>query len=483
MESVDTEKTNMDPGFDPAKPKHQLPSAGALLSVGVRSIVAIAVLLGVGAGLGYVLLAIRVDPPRREFAALPPLVESMVVRADDVVEHFVGYGTARAFRSANIAAEVAATVVERVNDIRAGSAVARGQVLIRLDDRQYRHVLHRAEALADAEQASLDELTVEARSLKQLVKTAEQELRVARDEKVRVSRLFERNLAAKKEFDFASLAYQQARRVLLGYEREYAKTDPRRARVAASKRGYDAEAALAQLNIERCEITAPFGGVIHSLMVDVGDRVAPGSIALTLLDPSRVEIAIQLPASIHDRVRVGTTCRVESESQIETVWHGTVARKAPAADERTRTFAVYVIVDNTQYADPPPIPSSRGDHRGVAGGLLPGAFVRAAVRGPVHRGGILVPRGACREGRVFVVEDGVARERSVTIERFIEDRALVRGDLHNGDRVILSHLEKLADGSPVRISRRSAPAPLAAGGKKGSQTRPPGASRVQESSP
>lgn len=392
--------------------------------------------LGVGAGLGYVLMAVREEPPRREVATLAPLVESIVVQAEDVVEHFIGYGTARAMRSANLAAEVAATVVECVDGIRAGSPVTAGQALIRLDKRQYQYVLERAEALADAEQASLDELTVEAQNLERLIKTAQQELGVTRDEKTRVAGLLERNLAARKEYDFANLAYQQGRRVLQGYERELAKIAPRRARLAASKRGYDAEAALARLNIERCEIKAPLGGRIQELMVDVGDRVAPGLVVATLIDASRVEIAIQLPASNYDRVRVGAPCRVESESLVGTIWRGEILRIAPVADEQTRTFAAYVVVDNTEPGK---------------GALVPGAFVRASVRGPVHADAILVPRSACRNGRVFVVEGDTARQRLITTERFIEDRAVVHGPLSSGERVIVSHLDKLADGSPVRV--------------------------------
>lgn len=136
-----------------------------------------------------------------------------------------------------------------------------------------------------------------------------------------------------------------------------------------------------------------------------------------------------------------------------------VTRIAPTADERTRTFAVYIVVDNIE---------------GESGELVPGMFVRGQVDGPLHHGAILVPRGACRAGRVFIVEDDLARIRSVTIERFIEERAMVSGDLQSGDRVILSHLGKLADGSPVRLSPERSAA---------STAQPPTASRRLGGSP
>lgn len=399
-----------------------------------RSIILIVIVLSGGVGIAGLLYAMREEPPRRAAASPPPLVESLVVSAEQVTEWFAGYGTARPDRAVNLAAEVASTVIELVNNIEAGSVVIDGQLLIRLDDREYRYALERARALTVADQASADELVAEAQTLEKLIATAEQELRVTRDERDRLSGLFERGLAAKKEFDFANLAYQQARRVLQGYQMQLAKNAPRQARFAASKMSHEADARLAELKIERCEITAPFGGTIETLSIDMGDRVAPGSVVLTLIDPSHIEIPIRLPASVYDRVGLQASCRMERESTPGIVWLGRVARIAASVDEQTRTFPVYVDVDNAKQSRP----------------LIPGTFVRAEVQGPIHQDGILVPRAAIREGRVLVAEGGVARRRSVTIERLIGDRALVEGEVRIGDRLILSHLDKLASGTPVR---------------------------------
>ncbi len=401
----------------------------------LRSVVLIAVLLAGGVGLASLLYAMRQEPPRSNKTTPPPYVRTVVVQAEDVVERYVGYGTARPDRVANLAAEVAATVVELVDDIEEGSKVAEGQLLIRLDDREFRHALERVEALVETDQASLDELEAEEKSLKKLHKAAEQELRVAQDEKKRLTGLFELGHSTKREYDFASAAYQRARRVVQAYEMDLSKVAPRRARLGATKRSREAEAKLVRLNLERCAIKPPFGGVIETLMVDVGDRVGQGTVLLTLIDPTHVEIPIRVPAGAYDRLHVGAPCHVECESMPGVSWNGQVARIAPSVDPQTRTFAVYVDVDNTGQELP----------------LIPGTFVRAEVRGPIHHRRLLVPRGAVRIGRVLVVVEGVARERPVSIERLITDRALVEGSLRAGERVILSHLDRLSDGSPVRI--------------------------------
>lgn len=423
----------------------------------LRSVILIVMLLLLGGMIAGGLYALRQAPPKRELAILPPLVETMYVHAQDVVEYFVGYGSANPIHRAQIAAELSATVVERVGDLREGAAVTRGQILLRLDDRQYRHLFARAEAFAAAERASLEELSVEDKGLAGLIATAQRETHVAREERNRVARLLEQELAAKKEFDFANLAYQQAQRVLQEYELQSARLGPRRVRIAAAIRGYEEEAALTRLNIDRCEIRAPFDAHIESLYVDVGDHVVAGVVLATLIDPTRVEVAVRLPASIHDRVHVGAPCRLTSESTLGSQWTGLIARVGPTADARTRTFAAYVVIDNAgqaQFGQP---------INRLAGGLpalVPGVFVTARIQGPTHPDRILVPRRACRDGRVFVVEDNRARARSVVVERYLEDQAMVRGDGHSprragaglrsGDRVILSRLDRLVDGSPVR---------------------------------
>ena len=60
----------------------------------------------------------------------------VIVRRSRAVERFVGYGSVSADRTSIIRAELAAVVVERVNDIKSGCAVRAAEVVIRLDDVQ-----------------------------------------------------------------------------------------------------------------------------------------------------------------------------------------------------------------------------------------------------------------------------------------------------------------------------------------------------------
>lgn len=399
------------------------------------SLALIVLLLGGGGGVAWILYSLREAPPQKDAAPRVPVVDFVVVQQEDVVERFFGYGSARADRAVQVASEIASIVVELVDDVEAGSVVQTGQPIIRVDDREYLYLLDRAKALADADRAVLEELITEAANLKSLLATAEQELRVTRDEKKRVAELFEQGQAAKKEFDFAVLAYQRSRRVKQGYEMELAKNGPRRLRVKASIRADEASTALAELNVQRCEIRAPISGTIDELSVDVGALAVPGSFLFSIVDPTNVEVPIQLPAAVYNRVRVGAVCQLASESMPGVTWRGRVARVGVKADKLSRTFSVFVDVDNAEQAVP----------------LIPGAFVRAEVEGPTYHDGLLVPRGAIRDGRLLVAEGQVVARRTVDVKRLIGDQALVEGDLKPGEYVILSHLDRLAPGASVRF--------------------------------
>ncbi len=398
------------------------------------------------------LYLVRVEPPRREVEDADLYVDSIVVHREDVIDHFVGYGTVEADRMARLSAEIPSRVIERVKGIESGSVVKSGQGLIRLDNREYQHALERAEALSEVEEASLAELKVEAEKLDQMVKTAQRELDVAISEKNRVSDLYERKLAAQKEFNVAITAYQRSRLAMQNYERERARLTPRMAKLQASKRGFEAAVKMAQLNVERCEIRAPFSGTIQTLWVDVGDRVAPGVLILTMIDSSIVEIPIQLPGAVYDQTKITASCRIECESTPNRFWSGEISRIGPDVDPLTRTFSAYVRVDNR----------SQSNH------LIPGSFVRAVVTGPLYKDRVLIPRGAIRNGTIFVSNSHVAHEKRITVERFILDRAMVTGDLHEGDVVILSHLDAITDGDtvhttpsetrePTRINKKQSP--------------------------
>jgi len=375
----------------------------------------------------------------------PPLrVRTITVKPQDVVMPIVGYGTAEAMRRSRITAQVAGTIVYRSEQCRAGATVRKDQVLYRIDDRDYRQRVVQLEQLLQADQAQIRQVELERVNWQQQLKTVEREQRIALEEFERVSKLYEDDLAAKTERDAAEAALQRITRQAQDYRHALAATEPKLAAARSLLAQHESELALARLNLERCTVRAPYDGQIVSATAEVGQTVAPGVVLAVLVDPSRIEIPAELPASLRALVRAGATAEVQQTPGSGHVWRGKVTRVSAEISRVNRTFSAYVEVANENAATP----------------LVPGAFVEVRIAGPAFADALLVPRTAIRDGAVFVARDGKACKRPVRVERLIGEAAMITDGLAPAEEVITSNLDVLYDGAPVIVAERSTLAAL-----------------------
>jgi multidrug resistance efflux pump len=267
-----------------------------------------------------------------------------------VVEPIVGYGIARADRQAWVAAQVSGEFVELSLRLHVGELVEDGELLIRIDDRKYQRQFERAGSLLAADQAQLERVAVEEDNVDRLIGIASTELEIAQREHERVMRLFEAGQAVRRELDLARQAFEKARRELQALENRKALYPQQRAVLLANRDLHRADAGLAALDLERCHIRAFLRGRLEAVEVEIGERVSVGTRLFALLDPDLIEVPIELPVSLRDRVANGAGCELKLESNPGVAWSGQVARIAPSAAQATRTFSLFVEVDNTRQA-------------------------------------------------------------------------------------------------------------------------------------
>lgn len=399
----------------------------------IISLILVVAFLGTGTGIAWYLVQSQPPPATSDAPRRPLLVNTQVIRTQTVTETLVGFGTARADRYARLSAQVAGEVVAIPDALRSGAPVKKGQVLIRIDDREYQRILNRAESQREANRAQLVQIDVEEKNIDRLLETVGRELASAEWDHTEVARLFKLGNAPQREFEQSRLALERTRRVRQQIQNRKDLVPSRRLQLDAALKNSQAEVELARLNVERSTIRAPFDGRVDQLLVEIGERVQPGIFLISLLDPDLIEVAIELPVSIRSRVKVGAACTMSLESQPKVCWQGQVNRISPRASETTRSFKVYIDLDN----------------RDQAPRLMPGYFVRARIDGPTLENVILIPRGTIQQDHVFIYNDGRAHQRDIRIERFLEDQGVVTG-LSPGDLVITSNLDALFEGVPVR---------------------------------
>jgi len=376
--------------------------------------------LALGVAAAVVAVRSRKPPPAKPPVDTSPLVEVLPVHPADAPVVLAVYGTAQPKRQVEITPQVAGKVVELSPDLKAGGFVKEGDVLFRLDPRDYEIAV---------EKASADVALAEYNLVK-----SEEEARVAKRDWEILNEGKDAERPSPESLLFHGPQLKSAR-----------------AAVAAAKPRLD-EAKLA---LSRTWLVAPFEARVLSRQVELGQFAAAGKTAALLYATDAMEAIF--PVAEADlawlggfgRGRSGRGPSVAIRADIsgdDTVWQGRIVRTEGAVDAKTRTLNLVAEIASPYRAGRAP--------------LLPGTFVRGEIRGETLKSVFSLPRHALHDGvRVYVAEGGTLRIRPVRVARLEGDTAYVDEGLTDGDRIILTRIEAVTDGMKVRL----APTPEASG--------------------
>jgi RND family efflux transporter MFP subunit len=257
-------------------------------------------------------------------------------------------------------------------------------------------------------------LSADAASKSAEVDRARARLENAKAAQTRAHDLFARGVAARKEVEDADRERSDAEAAL----RE-------------AEAGQRASATLAG----RTEVHARFDGVVASRTHNPGDVVDASATdpILRVIDPSRLEVVAAVPLSDIADVQEGAAARLLLAGGEEPEPLKVISRPA-AVQAQTGTAPVRLAF--------------------LRRAILPaGTPVQVDIDGPLHENVVVVPASAIvREGdeaAVFLVKDGKAQRRAVTLGVSGGDRVEVRSGLRAGEPVIVSGQNGLPDGTAV----------------------------------
>lgn len=388
----------------PSPPQRRRSTAGLVASVITRVLVS-GVVLAIGVGISMLLFATRPElvpePPGDDSLSLPAFLPQVV----GVQRQWTGFGTADAMDRADVPARVASTVVELPATSVAGAPVRRGELIVRLDDSDFRRQLEVAENTIAELDAQIARLEIERSAWAERVRLAGDELRLARADAERVRSARDDGAAQEREYDQATQRVIAAERLEIAAREELEKVPSRALGLKAQRDGQDSARRLAELAVDRCRIESPLDGVLQSVAVKVGESVQPGQLVARVVNLDRIEIPLQLPASARRHVDLGDLVRLFDDRAGTNRFDAVVTRIAPEDDAMTRTVSVFAELVRTEHG---------------AAGLAPGRFVEAIVISgePVQR--MLLPRRSVRGDRVGVIVDGRIERREVVPEFVVE---------------------------------------------------------------
>jgi RND family efflux transporter MFP subunit len=397
-------------------------------------------LIGVGAGVLVFLMKTKPEPERK-----PPPDPSIVVRviraepADEPITIRV-MGTVIPARKVEVFPEVGGRIVKQSEELVPGGRIAKGQLLVRIDPRDYNLAL--AQQAAAVTKAEMDLATEKARK-----EVAEREWALIAEE-VQPSDAGKRLALREVQLETAEASLESA------------KSGLSKARLARS----------------RTTIKAPFNAMVTEEYVDKGQLVGPATRIATLVDSDVFWVRVSVPVdrlpwiSLPDgRGEGGSGARIVQRvaEGVEVVRQGRVVKLLGDLDPQGKMARLLVEIRN-------PL----GDESEGGEGELPlllGAYVNVDIQGPALEGVIALPRPALRDDdRVWLKQGGKLAIREVDVIWTTEDAVFVRGDLTLQDDIVVSRIDAPVEGMPLRLNGER-PAALASG-DSGPSPSPGGAS-------
>ncbi|QDV24022.1 efflux RND transporter periplasmic adaptor subunit [Aureliella helgolandensis] len=384
-----------------------------------------AVLLSVGLGVFFGLQ--RPLPPKKpplgestsELLAVLPIAEVSRVRALEEMSDSLDIpvsGTVVPFRELQIASEVSGRIIEKDSLVRSGNYVTQGQVLYRIDPRDYEIDIERLTQRREQELAAIKELQQDIENATRMLEVSNEEFKLAEDEVKRFEALGG-NFTSAAEFDAARRSRLASMNQQVSAQNQLQTLRTRQGRLELATRLAETELHQAELNLERTVIRAPVSGRIVTEEVEAGSFVQRGTMLVTIEDTERVEVACNLRMDqlfwIVDRRTLSTEALVNpaqlSRFQLPNTpvkvrfrtggrehrvyeWEGTLDRYDGAGlDAQSRTVPIRVMVPHPEKFS---LVGEVDPEKVVVGPpmLVRGMFVEVIVQAKPATSLILVPK-------------------------------------------------------------------------------------------
>ncbi len=340
---------------------------------------------------------------------VPVAVRALDIRLAPMQLRVSSEGNVQPSVETKLVAQVAGEVIELSSSLVAGGNFSKGDILLKLDPRDYEIALSRSQATLSRAQA---------------------EQRFATEEITRIRSLYGDELASIAEL-------QSAERLL----------------AVANAASDDAAAAVKRVSVdlERTVFTAPFKGRVRAEDVDIGQFLSKGAMIATLYDTDRLQVRLPLAdaqlayldpsyaqtgISGEEPANVVLTANYAGDMQS---WSAKLLRTEGDISTKSRFLHVIVAVTETLNSN---------------GVRLPvGLFVNAVIDGRTVDNLVSIPRSALRpDNSVMVIDDSDKLHfRDVSVFKLSDNDVLISEGLASGERISISPLQFVVEGMPVTV--------------------------------
>ena len=358
------------------------------------------------------------NPPKaksKKKGLTPPLTVSVYdVEYKDFQVDIESYGIISPRTQSFLVSSVNGQITEISDKLREGSFFQKGDVLLKIDDRDYLADVKIAEAdLADAQQALAEELALSEQALKDW-----------------------KNLGNDTEPNDLVLRKPQ---------QEAARARLNSARASLTK---------AKLSLERTEIIAPYDGRVLEKLVDLGQVTNVNTQVAEVYATDYFEVRLPIRTAdlkyldLPKTFSNGQTTESEAQTYVFSSltespipWTGRLVRTESAIDNDARQLHVVAQIDKPFAFD---IPERQP--------LKIGEYVNAEIQGKVVNDAIVIPTESIYQNSyVYIIDEGVIKRQKISISWQNDESTIIASGLDNGDRVVVTSLGQVASGTRARV--------------------------------
>ncbi len=243
----------------------------------------------------------------------------------------------------------------------------------------------------------------------------------------------------------ATMTYDKAKKDLERYENLYKEgsiSESQIEQVRWTFQSAEAQYIVARRQLKDTKITTPISGIVTARFVDVGSTVqgAPQStVVANVVDISKLKVKVSVAEKDVFKLKIGDNVEVTTDVYPNASFEGRVATIAAKGDD-AHTYPVEVRIDNsTKYP------------------LKAGMFGRVNFTLKNRQENIIVPReaivGSLKNAKVYVVENNIAKLRTVKIGGEIGTNVEIIAGVKEGEVVVVNGQNNLKDNAAVVVRK------------------------------
>jgi HlyD family secretion protein len=362
---------------------------------------------------------------------------------------------------------VASKVIGRVAEVRVerGDRVNQGEVLVRLEDDEYKARLLQQQGILDAAKARLAELEngsrkEEVAQAKAQLDQAQVELDNAQLNLKRYRDLAPSQAVSRQQLDDAEsdVRSKTARVESVRQQFELVKAGTRIEQISAQRatvKQAEGALALAQLDVDNCIIKAPIPGTILERNVEVGEFVTTGFVGdkgakgyvVSMADLNDLRVELDVSQNDFAKTALDQPCWITTDAYPDRKYDGIVDLMSPEANRQKATVQVRVKVLK-------PDGLLRPDMNATVSFLDPAKLALFAAnqsKPEAQRPVIKIPASAIRDNAVFLAKDNKAVKQPITPGETADGKTEIKRGLSGNEDLITNPPPNLKDNDPIKI--------------------------------